>query len=180
MSEEKVVGENAVEEKVVVEPRRGFRRRLLLAIVIGAWCVLTWWLSVLPREEVRAWETAIIRNQYARQIFSRETLNWRPPGFSLMGHVVFYIPFGMGVVAAGRLWGRRVFLYGAGGAFAWGLLSEASQFLSEDRTPRVLDLLASWTGVVVGLGIAAAWLGLLGWLRRGKRTPPKVESGGTS
>jgi VanZ family protein len=179
VSEEKVVEENASAKGLIVEPRRVFRRRMLLVVIIGAWCVLTWWLSVLPREEVRAWETAIIRNQYARQYFSRETLNWRPPGFSLMGHVLFYIPFGIGVVAVGRVWGRRAMLWAGGGAFVWGLVSETSQFLSEDRTPRVLDLLASWTGVVVGMGVAVGWLGLLAWRRRWRRPQPNRDQEGT-
>jgi hypothetical protein len=149
--------------------RRRFRRRVLLWAVIGGWCVLTLWLSVLPREEIRVWETTIIRNDYFRRTISREWLLWRPPLFAELGHLVFFLPFGVGAFVAGRLWGRRVMVWALAGVFGWAVLAEGSQFFVEGRTPRLLDLLAGWLGIALGFGVCVVgqWLlGLLPWRRR--------------
>lgn len=142
------------------ERRRRFRRRVLLWAVIGGWCILTLWLSILPREEIRVWETTIIHNDYLKQRIPREWLIWRPPMFAELGHLVFFLPFGVGAYLAGRLWGRRVMVWSLIGVFGWAAVAEASQFLVEGRTPRFLDLAAGWLGIALGFGVCA----IGGWL----------------
>jgi hypothetical protein len=140
--------------------RRRFRRRVLLWAVIGGWCILTLWLSVLPREEIRAWEVRILFSDLLRKRIPREWLIWRPPMFAEWGHLVFHLPLGVGAYVAGFLWGRRVRVWSLVGVLGWAVVAEASQFLVESRTPRLLDLSAGWLGIALGFGTCAA----CGWL----------------
>ncbi len=159
-------------QKTNREPRRipNWRRVVVWSVLAGL-CVFTLWMSLLPREEVRGWETYVIRNPYFRRTISREWLNWRPEGFAEMAHFVFHLPFGVVVFLAGWSLGRRAMYCAAALAFVWVGVAELSQFYTDDRTPRIGDVLAGWAGIVIGWGfcVLLAQLRHLMWWRRKPR-----------